>query len=68
MAEIDTVYRNPPEGCPESLLSILLLCLLAKDLVADAFLKGAAAAKAETGQDKNEDKEPELGGGQLAST
>ena len=62
------VQCSLPEGRPEPLLPVLLLGLRAKHLVADALLEGAAAAKAEAGQHKDEHEKPELGGGKLAST
>ena len=60
--------RSLPQGRPEPLLPVLLLGLRAKHLVADALLEGAAAAKAEAGQDEDKHKKPELGTSQLAST
>ena len=62
------VQCSLPEGRPEPLLPVLLLGLGAKNLVTDALLEGAAATKAEAGQDKDEHKKPELARSQLAST
>ena len=69
MAEMQIIVQcNKPEGGPEPLLPVLLLGVGAKHLVADALLEGAAAAKAEAGQDKEKHKKPELPKSQLAST